>query len=128
MDTKDLESLHKALTVISKISGHNVNEILDGMTGTVFPEEDVSNISGYIQEKADWEKNICRKCWGTGQVEIQSGPYYRACVACGGSGRIPEPPAVKMNELTSAQPTMDIYTRPETTSARLLLWMGGLHF
>lgn len=90
MDTKDLESLHKALNAISKISGDTLNGILDGMTGTVFSGEDANKISSYIQEKADWDKNICRTCWGTGQAEIQSGPYYRACIACGGSGQIPK--------------------------------------
>lgn len=37
--------------------------------------------------KADDAKRRCRQCWGSGQVEIQSGPYYRTCVACGGSGQ-----------------------------------------
>ena len=37
--------------------------------------------------KADEAKRRCRKCWGRGQVEIQSGPYYRTCDACGGSGQ-----------------------------------------
>ena len=36
--------------------------------------------------KADEAKRRCRKCWGTGLVEIQPGPYYRTCDACGGSG------------------------------------------
>ncbi len=29
----------------------------------------------------------CRKCFGHGQVEIQSGPYMRECPECGGSGK-----------------------------------------
>ena len=29
----------------------------------------------------------CRKCFGDGQVEIQSGPYMRECPECGGSGK-----------------------------------------
>ena len=29
----------------------------------------------------------CRKCFGDGQVEIQSGPYMRECLECGGSGK-----------------------------------------
>jgi len=37
--------------------------------------------------KADDAKRRCRTCWGSGQVEIQSGPYYRTCDACGGSGQ-----------------------------------------
>ena len=37
--------------------------------------------------KADEAKRRCRKCWGTGLVEIQSGPYYRTCDASGGSGQ-----------------------------------------
>ena len=37
--------------------------------------------------KADEAKRRCRTCWGSGQVEIQSGPYYRTCDACGGSGQ-----------------------------------------
>jgi len=37
--------------------------------------------------KADELKRLCRTCWGSGQVEIQSGPYYRTCDACGGSGQ-----------------------------------------
>lgn len=37
--------------------------------------------------KAREQKSRCRKCWGDGQVEIQSGPYYRTCDACGGSGQ-----------------------------------------
>jgi hypothetical protein len=31
-------------------------------------------------------QKICRKCGGDGQVEIQSGPYYRPCDQCAGSG------------------------------------------
>ena len=31
-------------------------------------------------------QKICRKCGGDGQVEIQSGPYYRRCDQCDGSG------------------------------------------
>jgi DnaJ-class molecular chaperone len=37
--------------------------------------------------KADEARRRCRTCWGSGQVEIQSGPYYRTCDACGGSGQ-----------------------------------------
>lgn len=29
----------------------------------------------------------CHKCYGSGQVEIQSGPYYRKCDDCGGTGK-----------------------------------------
>lgn len=31
-------------------------------------------------------QKTCRKCGGDGQVEIQSGPYYRTCDQCAGSG------------------------------------------
>jgi len=31
-------------------------------------------------------KKICRACQGFGQVEIQSGPYYRVCNHCDGTG------------------------------------------
>lgn len=31
--------------------------------------------------------STCRGCWGTGSVEIQSGPYYRKCEVCGGTGQ-----------------------------------------
>lgn len=37
--------------------------------------------------KSNELKSRCRKCHGDGQVEIQSGPYYRTCDACGGSGQ-----------------------------------------
>ena len=29
----------------------------------------------------------CRKCFGQGQVEIQSGPYMRECPECNGTGK-----------------------------------------
>lgn len=29
----------------------------------------------------------CRKCFGNGQVEIQSGPYMRECPECNGTGK-----------------------------------------
>lgn len=36
--------------------------------------------------QAPYVKN-CRKCFGQGQVEIQSGPYMRTCPGCDGSGK-----------------------------------------
>ena len=34
----------------------------------------------------------CRKCFGDGQVEIQSGPYMRECPECNGTGKQTDQP------------------------------------
>ena len=41
---------------------------------------------GYPGEVVISYRKGCRKCFGSGQVEIQSGPYYRNCDACDGKG------------------------------------------
>ena len=55
-------------------------------------DSELSDICDTVDEmRSAWEsdklKRRCRTCWGNGQVEIQSGPYYRTCDACGGSGQ-----------------------------------------
>ena len=59
--------------------------------GLTLLDSELSDICHAVDEmRAAWEadklKRRCRTCWGNGQVEIQSGPYYRTCDACGGSG------------------------------------------
>lgn len=60
--------------------------------GLTLLESEMEEICHVVDSMRDeWEtvklKRQCRKCWGTGQTEIQSGPYYRECVACGGTGQ-----------------------------------------
>ncbi len=54
--------------------------------------------------KADEAKRRCRKCWGSGQVEIQSGPYSRACDVCGGSGQNSSNSCPNMDDVKPTSP------------------------
>ena len=82
--------------------------------GMTLLDSELSDICDAVDEmRAAWEvaklKSRCHKCWGDGQVEIQSGPYYRTCDACGGSGQ---------ND--SSSPTGSASESPRTGEAPLL--------
>lgn len=59
----------------------------------------VRNLKRQLTEKYPNKENVgwvnklkaetvsCRKCFGNGQVEIQSGPYMRECPECNGTGK-----------------------------------------
>ena len=81
-------------------------EVLGAMTGSAFLvlfehmsqehgltllDSELSDICHAVDRmrgkwEADKSKRRCRTCWGSGQVEMQSVPYYRACDECKGSG------------------------------------------
>ena len=80
-------SLHSACSAYWVLFEHMSQE--HGLTLLDSELEDICQTVDRMRESWEAEKvrRYCRTCYGSGQVEIQSGPYFRKCKECGGTGQ-----------------------------------------